>query len=341
MYYISYGCTFLEGPKAFRVPWGIQMLPAVILAIGLLFLPESPRWLARKDRWDECHQVLTLVHGQGDPDSPFVSLEMAEIKQMIEFERQNADVSVKELFKPQMLNRLHIGIFTQIWSQLCGVRFLLNPQQVPTDINPQMNVAMYYIAYTMAMAGLTGNTGLIASSIQYVINVFMTVPALIWMDRWGRRPMFVIGAVLMMTWMFAISGIMATYGHPAPPGGLDNIAEQSWLIQGAPSRAVIACTFLFVASYAPTWGPASWVYPPELFPLRVRGKAVALTTSCNWIFVSQPVYTYRSAIVDSLDLEFCFIILRPSGFRRHQVEGLPYLRCLLRRHGHPYLLHVP
>ena len=127
MYYISYGCTFLEGEKAFRVPWAVQMLPAVILAIGLVFLPESPRWLARKDRWEECHAVLTLVHGKGDPNSPFVSLEMAEIKQMIEFERQNADVSVKELFKPNMLNRLHIGIFTQIWSQLTG-----------------MNVMMYY-----------------------------------------------------------------------------------------------------------------------------------------------------------------------------------------------------
>ena len=136
------------------------------------------------------------------------------------------------------------------------------------------------------MAGLSGNANLISSSIQYVINVFMTVPALIWMDRWGRRPMFVIGAVLMMTWLFANAGLMATYGKPAPPGGLDNIAEQSWQISGAPSKAVIACTYLFVASYAPTWGPASWVYPPELFPLRVRGKAVALTTSSNWIFVS-------------------------------------------------------
>ena len=134
------------------------------------------------------------------------------------------------------------------------------------------------------MAGLTGNTGLIASSIQYIINVIMTIPALIWMDRWGRRPMFVIGAVLMMTWLFANAGLMASYGRPAPPGGLDNIAEQSWQIEGAPARAVIACTYLFVASYAPTWGPASWVYPPELFPLRVRGKAVALTTSSNWIF---------------------------------------------------------
>lgn len=270
MYYISYGCTFLKGEKAFRVPWGLQMLPAVILAIGLVFLPESPRWLARKDRWEECHKVLTLVHGKGDPDSTFVSLELAEIKQMIEFERQNADVSMKELFKPNMLNRLHIGIFTQVWSQLCG-----------------MNIMMYYISYLFGMAGLQGNNNLVASSIQYVINVFMTVPALIWMDRWGRRPMFVVGALLMTTWMFANAGLMATYGSPAPPGGLDNIAEQSWQIHGAPATAVIACTYLFVASYAPTWGPASWVYPPELFPLRVRGKAVALTTSCNWIFVSQ------------------------------------------------------
>ncbi|KAH7071756.1 high affinity glucose transporter [Paraphoma chrysanthemicola] len=267
MYYISYGCVYMDGTKAFRVPWALQMIPALILAIGLLFLPESPRWLARHDRWEETQAVLTLVHGKGDPNSPFVKLEMDEIKQMIEFERQNADVSVMELFRPRMLNRLHIGIFTQIWSQLTG-----------------MNVMMYYITYVFGMAGLTGNINLVASSIQYVINVLMTIPALVYMDRWGRRPMFVYGAILMAIWMYANAGLMASYGHAAPPGGLNNVAEQSWEITGGPARAVIACTYLFVASYAPTWGPASWVYPPELFPLRVRGKAVALTTSSNWIF---------------------------------------------------------
>jgi MFS family permease len=140
-----------------------------------------------------------------------------------------------------------------------------------------------YITYVFGMAGLTGDINLIASSIQYVINVLMTIPALIYMDRWGRRPMFVFGAILMSIWMFTNAGLMASYGHAAPPGGLNNVAEQSWEITGAPSRAVIACTYLFVASYAPTWGPASWVYPPEIFPLRVRGKAVALTyvSPCN------------------------------------------------------------
>ena len=111
----------------------------------------------------------------------------------------------------------------------------------------------------------------------------MTVPALLFVDRWGRRPTLLVGAALMMTWLFANAGLMATYGSYVP-GGVDNKAEASWQVTGPASKAVIACTYLFVASYAPTWGPVSWIYPPELYPLRVRGKAVALATSANWAF---------------------------------------------------------
>jgi len=267
MYYISYGCSHIDGVAAFRIPWGLQMIPAIILFFGLLLLPESPRWLAQHDRWEDCQKVLVAVHGKGDPSSPFVVMEMEEIRRHVEFERQNADVSFTELFRPKMLNRLHIGVFTQIWSQLTG-----------------MNVMMYYITYVFGMAGLTGNTGLISSSIQYIINVVVTVFALVFVDRWGRRGPLIIGALFMATWLFINAGVMATYGSPAPPGGIDNVAEMSWQISGAPAKAVIASTYLFVASFAPTWGPVSWIYPPELFPLRVRGKAVAITTSSNWIF---------------------------------------------------------
>ena len=68
------------------------------------------------------------------------------------------------------------------------------------------------------MAGLTGNTLLISSSIQYVINVVMTIPALIWVDRVGRRPTLLLGSTLMMTWLFANAGILAVYGEPRPEG---------------------------------------------------------------------------------------------------------------------------
>lgn len=125
---VSYGCSFLDGPKAFRVPWALQMIPAILLFFGMIPLPESPRWLARKDRWEDCHNVLALVHGKGDVNSPFVLRELEEIKEMCEFERRNADVTYLELLKPNMINRTHVGVATQIWSQLTG-----------------MNVMMYYI----------------------------------------------------------------------------------------------------------------------------------------------------------------------------------------------------
>ena len=125
MFYISFGCSYLSGPAAFRIPWALQMIPAILLFIGLFFLPESPRWLARKERWEDAHAVLTLVHGHGDPDHAFVKRELQEIREMCEFERQNADVSYLELFKPKMINRTHIGVFTQIWSQLTGMNVMM------------------------------------------------------------------------------------------------------------------------------------------------------------------------------------------------------------------------
>ena len=150
MFYISYGSSKAEGPAAFRIPWGVQMVPAVLLYLGMMFLPESPRWLARRNRWEECHSVLTLVHGKGDPNSPFVARELKEIKEMCEFEKNNADVTYWELLKPEMINRTHIGVFTQIWSQLTG-----------------MNVMMYVVLnFPPINRGLTvvGTTSLTSSS---------------------------------------------------------------------------------------------------------------------------------------------------------------------------------
>ena len=66
-----------------------------------------------------------MVHGKGDPNNAFVQHEFSEIKEMCEFERHNADVTYFELFKPKMINRTHIGVFTQIWSQLTGMNVMM------------------------------------------------------------------------------------------------------------------------------------------------------------------------------------------------------------------------
>jgi MFS family permease len=186
------------------------------------------------------------------------------------------------------------------------------------------------------MAGLTGNTLLVSSSIQYVINVFMTVPALLYVDRWGRRPTLLIGAFFMALWLFINAGLLASYGSYAGPNGINDVKAESWKITGPPSKAVIACSYLFVASFAPTWGPVSWVYPPELYPLRVRGKAVALSTSANWAFnfalgyfvppsfenIQWKTYLVFGVFCVTMFVHVFFMFPETAGKTLEEVEGL-------------------
>lgn len=274
-YYISLGCSYAADQDGrhtitWRLCWGLQMIPAVLMLFLIPFMPRSPRWLASKGRYDEARQVLALVHANGDEAAPIVVAEFKEIQDSIEAERGEGSGYV-DLFKGRMLYRTHLGIFTQIWSQLTG-----------------MNVMMYYIGYVFQMAGVSDSSqAVVSSSIQYVINVVMTVPALIYVDRWGRRPTLLVGSALMATWLFINAGIMAQTGHFVTPEErqAQNLSSSvAWQVPTTPGKAIIAMSYLFVASYAPTWGPVSWIYPPELFPTRLRGKANSISTCANWIF---------------------------------------------------------
>ncbi|KAJ5983297.1 hypothetical protein N7481_005396 [Penicillium waksmanii] len=319
MFYISYGCSFLKGTASFRVPWALQMIPAIFLFFGIFWMPESPRWLAKQDRWDDCQKILALIHANNNPDDDLVRMELQQLREACDMDRIQSDVSFTELVKPPMLWRLHIGVFVQIWSQLTGI-----------------NVIMYYITFVFGMAGLSGNNNLVASSINYVINVVVTVPALLYLDKVGRRPILLMGSISLTVWWFLCAGLMGGYGSPAPPGGLNHIAEESWSITGTPAKVVIACSYLVVASFAPSWGPVSWVYPPELFPLRLRGKAVALSTASNWMFNFALSYYTPPAFVNikwktylifgvfsfamTLHVFFCFP--ETAGKTLEEVEGL-------------------
>ena len=85
MYFVSYGASFMNSSTGtFRLPWGLQMIPAVGLLIATRFMPRSPRWLASKDRWEEATEVLARMHARGDQMSPLVIAEIQEIKEKIQ-----------------------------------------------------------------------------------------------------------------------------------------------------------------------------------------------------------------------------------------------------------------
>ncbi|KAK9469438.1 general substrate transporter [Lipomyces arxii] len=266
MFYICYGCTFMDGPKAFRTAWGIQMVPGFLLFSTLVLFPESPRWLAARDRWDEAIEIITKVQGGNAEDDADVKLEIQELREAVRVDQMSKDVGYVDLFKRGSRLRTFVGATAQIWQQLTG-----------------MNVMMYYVVYTFVMAGYNGNTGLVSSSIQYVINVVMTVPSLLFIDGWGRRPLLFFGACIMSIWLFAVSGLMAQYGHWVPDvNGNTNIR---WSVTDTKAaKAIIACNYLFVATFAMSWGPGIWIYVSELFPLKQRAVANGFCGAWNWIF---------------------------------------------------------
>ncbi|KAM5544035.1 hypothetical protein V8D89_002221 [Ganoderma adspersum] len=264
-YFVQFGCSYIDGVASFRIPWGLQMIPAIILSLGMLLFPESPRWLVDHDREVEALEILADLHGKGDPKNELVQLEFAEIKEQVRFERTEGAKSYLDLFKPGIFRRVFLGASLQIWSQLSG-----------------MNIMMYYIVYVFQGAGLTGRRGnLIADAVQYVLNVVFTIPAILYIDKWGRRPMLLVGTLLMGIWLFLVGGLQGRYGAW---GKVDD--DTVWVITNHDgiTKAIIVFSYFFVSSFAITMGPVSWTYPAEIFPMRVRAKAVSVSTASNWLF---------------------------------------------------------
>lgn len=124
---------------------------------------------------------------------------------------------------------------------------------------------MYYIVFLFQMAGLTGTKNLTIASIQYIINMVMTVPALLFIDKLPRRKVMMSGSLIMSLLLFVGGAVMATNGH-AVPGGLKNSPTITWVMDGgSASKAIIACSYLFIATFACTWG----YVPISNFPSRV------------------------------------------------------------------------
>lgn len=264
MYYIGYGCSFIDGTASFRIPWILQVIPALILLFFMLCLPESPRWLASKGRWEEAMEVLANVHAKGDNNDAEVLAEMLEIREMVEIESTKSN-SFMELYTKKNFFRTFTAMFCQCFQQLTGG-----------------NVVMYYVVYIFQMAGLTGSVNLISSSMNYVISLVFTLPTLFIMDKVGRRPLMIWGGITMAICMYIIGAVLAAKGEYVDEvGGNKNIHITLKNSPGA-SRTVMAFSYLFTFFYSLTWAPTAWVYCPEVFPLYLRSKGMAAAAATNW-----------------------------------------------------------
>ena len=265
MFFVGYGCSFIAGPASFRTAWGIQFIPAVILMLGIPFLPRSPRWLAKVGRTKQAIDVLARIQAHGDINDPLVVAEWEEITTVLQAERE-ALQGWRKFIKNGMWRRTFAGTSVQAWQQLSGA-----------------NVMTYYVVYVFEMAGLTGNVNLVSSGVQYALFIVFTGAVFFFIDKTGRRPLLIYGALGMGICQFVVGGVLGSYGTYVPggvQGNLNVIVE----VTGGPAHTVIAFAYLLIIVYALTLAPVAWVYAAEVWSLETRATGMALASVANWLF---------------------------------------------------------
>uniref|UniRef100_A0A8H7TKC9 Major facilitator superfamily (MFS) profile domain-containing protein n=1 Tax=Bionectria ochroleuca TaxID=29856 RepID=A0A8H7TKC9_BIOOC len=262
---------------AYRIPIAIQFPWAIILAGGLMMLPDSPRYFVKKGKLPQAIDALSRVRGQ-PADSVYVQTELAEIVANEEYERALipdttwfgswANCFKGSLWDPKSnLRRTILGTSLQMMQQWTGVNFIF-----------------YYSTPFLESTGAIENSFLM-SMIFTIINVFST-PLSFWtVERFGRRTILIIGAFGMLVCQFIVAGVGMTVGFnkthldPTDPDGKKMLADNVGAV-----NAQIAFIAIFIFFFASTWGPGAWIVIGEIFPLPIRSRGVALSTASNWLW---------------------------------------------------------
>ncbi|MFZ1943275.1 MAG: sugar porter family MFS transporter [Acidobacteriaceae bacterium] len=236
-YLADYG---LADKEAWRWMFGLAAIPALILLIGLFFVPESPRWLMGRSMEDQARAVLQRIRESSD-----VSAELAEIKEDLSLQ----EGGWRELLNVSLRRPLIIGIGLAIFQQFTGI-----------------NTVIYYAPTIFQLAGLHSASAAILATVGVgVVNVLLTIVALRILDRAGRRPLLLWGLVGMVISLGVLGAAFLLAGSSP---------IVAWL-------AVISLA-LYVACFAIGLGPVFWLLISEIYPLKIRGRAMGVATMMNW-----------------------------------------------------------
>jgi sugar porter (SP) family MFS transporter len=264
-YFINYGVGIhiKTGPKIWQIPFGFQLVPAGIMAFGLLTVKESPRWLASVGRRREALANLAYFRKQ-TVYSPALLYELAEIEAAIQEEREaRHGLCMKEAF---------FGRGNFIRFQIAFWIFLLQQWGGQNSIG-------YYAPQIFTAIGYTGTrNSLLASGIYGVVKVAATsIFVFCFVESLGRKISLLISSLGMGTLFFIIGAILKTHPPPVPVAGHPVNPPPA-------SKAMAAMLYIYVTFYSMGWGPLPWIYVADIFPTRTRHYGLAVASASQWLW---------------------------------------------------------
>ena len=228
---------------AWRWMLGVIVIPAILLLIGVFFLPDSPRWYAAKRRFHDAERVLLRLRDT----SAEAKNELDEIRESLQV-KQTGWALFKE--NNNFRRAVFLGVLLQVMQQFTG-----------------MNVIMYYAPKIFELAGYSNTTQQMwGTVIVGLTNVLATFIAIGVVDRWGRKPTLVLGFLVMAVGMGVLGSMLHLGIHS----------------QGAQYFAV-AMLLMFIVGFAMSAGPVIWVLCSEIQPLKGRDFGITCSTATNWI----------------------------------------------------------
>ncbi len=245
---------------------GSETLPAIFFLALLWFVPESPRWLIKQGRVEEGQKILANIGGEAHAKA-----QVEDIQKTVAQESG----SLKELFKPGLRLILFVGIGLAILQQVTGI-----------------NVIIYYAPEIFKTLGASSDVALLQTVVVGAFNLGFTIVAMTFVDRVGRKPLMLIGAVGMGISLLAFG--MTMYFH----------ITAAW---------VLIFVLSYIASFALSVGPVTWVILSEIFPTRIRGRLMAICTIMLWlanILITQtfPMLDENEWLVEQFNHGFTFWI---------------------------------
>jgi MFS transporter, SP family, galactose:H+ symporter len=237
----------LAGPSGWRAMFGVSAVAGVLLALAVLTALESPRWFAKVGRPDDARRTLVALGAGEDADARLAAIEAA-------LRAEHEATSWSDVFAPRWRRPLIIGLGLAILQQISGI-----------------NAIIYYSDSIFAAAGFTTPEAQTEATTWAIgaVNVLSTFIAIAFIDKFGRRPLLIVGLIGMGLSLTAVGLAFHQSGGASGEGAALGVVTLVALI-------------VFIVSFAFSLGPVTWTIINEIYPGDVRGRAVAVATAVNW-----------------------------------------------------------